>query len=53
LKRFKVWAEKRGIHKFMKFYSLGETFPGLKEKEEKQYGEYRPRRLVLEAWDNL
>ena len=31
----------------------GETFRVLKEKEEKQYGEYRTRRLVLEAWDNL
>jgi hypothetical protein len=27
----------------------GETFRVLKEKEEKQYGEYRTRRLVLEA----
>jgi hypothetical protein len=30
----------------------GETFRVLKEKEEKQYGGYRTRRLVLEAWDN-
>jgi hypothetical protein len=31
----------------------GETFRVLKEKEEEcQYGEYRTRRLVLEAWDN-
>ena len=30
----------------------GETFRVLKEKEEKQYGEYRTRCLVLEAWDN-
>jgi hypothetical protein len=29
----------------------GETFRVLKEKEEKQYGEYRTKRLVLEAWD--
>ncbi|MEA4866685.1 MAG: hypothetical protein VB088_14965 [Sphaerochaeta sp.] len=27
------------------------TFPGLKEKERKEYGEYRTMRLVLEAWD--
>jgi len=27
------------------------TFPGLKEKERKEYGEYRTIRLVLEAWD--
>jgi hypothetical protein len=36
----------------------GEDFPGgivrvLKEKEVKQFGEYRTRRLVLEAWDEL
>jgi hypothetical protein len=31
----------------------GETFRVLKEKEEKQYGEYRTRRLVLEAWDAM
>jgi hypothetical protein len=29
----------------------GETFRVLKEKEIKQYGEYRTRRLVLEEWD--
>jgi len=28
----------------------GETFRVLKEKEEKQFGEYRTRRLVLAAW---
>jgi hypothetical protein len=31
----------------------GETFRVFKEKEEKQYGEYRTRRLVLEGWDKL
>jgi hypothetical protein len=31
----------------------GETFRVLKEKETKEYGEYRTRRLVLEAWDRL
>ncbi|AEG15866.1 hypothetical protein Desku_2330 [Desulfofundulus kuznetsovii DSM 6115] len=31
----------------------GETFRVLKEKEERQFGEYRTRRLVLEAWDRL
>lgn len=31
----------------------GETFCVLKEKEGKQFVEYRTRRLVLEAWDNL
>src|SRR3990170_9144826 len=31
----------------------GETFRVLKEKEIKQFGEYRTRRLVLEAWDRL
>jgi len=33
--------------------SLGETFRVLKEKEIRQYGEYRTRRLVLEVWKNL
>ena len=31
----------------------GETFRVLKEKEIRLYGEYRTRRLVLEAWDRL
>jgi hypothetical protein len=30
---------------------LGETFRVLKEKETAKFGEYRTRRLVLEAWD--
>ena len=29
----------------------GETFRVLKEKEQAKFGEYRTRRLVLEAWD--
>jgi len=31
----------------------GETFRVLKEKEIRLYGEYRTRRLVLEAWDKM
>ena len=31
----------------------GETFRVLKEKEEREYGEYRTRRLIIEAWDKL
>ena len=31
----------------------GETFRVLKEKEERAFGEYRTRRLVLEVWDRL
>ncbi len=31
----------------------GETFRVLKEKEIRQFGEYRTRRLVLEAWNKL
>ena len=31
----------------------GETFRVLKEKEIRKFGEYRTRRLVLEAWDRL
>jgi len=30
-----------------------ESFRGLKNKEIRQFGEYRTRRLVLEAWDRL
>jgi hypothetical protein len=30
-----------------------ETFRVLKDKEMRQYGEYRTRRLVLEAWDRM
>ncbi|MBO9423197.1 hypothetical protein J7444_00610 [Labrenzia sp. R4_1] len=30
-----------------------ETFSVLKEKEIRQHGEYRTRRLVLEAWDRM
>lgn len=35
----------------MYFLQNGETFRVLKEKEEKQYGDYHTRRLVLEAWN--
>jgi len=31
----------------------GETFRVLKEKETRRFGEYRTRRLVLEAWERL
>ncbi|MBC7318149.1 N-6 DNA methylase [Candidatus Bipolaricaulota bacterium] len=31
----------------------GETFRVLKEKELRQFGEYRTRRLILEAWQRL
>ncbi len=31
----------------------GETFRVLKEREEKEFGEYRTRRLVLDAFDRL
>ncbi|MCZ8285469.1 MAG: type II DNA modification enzyme, partial [Bacteroidia bacterium] len=31
----------------------GETFRVMKEKELKQYGEYRTKRLVLEAWEKM
>ncbi|MGQ9455073.1 MAG: Eco57I restriction-modification methylase domain-containing protein [Armatimonadota bacterium] len=31
----------------------GETFRVLKEKEEEQFGEYRTRELVLDAWNRL
>jgi len=41
------------IHKKVDHDFPGEIFRVLKEKEEKKYGEYRTRRLVLEAWDKL
>ena len=31
----------------------GETFRVLKEKEIRQFGEYRTKRLILEAWERL
>jgi hypothetical protein len=31
----------------------GETFRVPKEKEIRQFGEYRTRRLILEAWERL
>ena len=31
----------------------GETFRVLKDKDIRRYGEYRTRRLVLEAWERL
>jgi hypothetical protein len=31
----------------------GETFRVLKEKEKRQFGEYRTRRLVLEKWEEM
>jgi hypothetical protein len=34
-------------------YFPGKTFRVLKEKEEKQFGEYRTNGLVLVAWDKL
>jgi hypothetical protein len=33
--------------------SSGKTFRILKEKEIRQFTEYRTRRLFLEAWDKL
>jgi len=34
---------------YMAQTSPGETYRVLKEKEEKEFGEYRTRRLILEA----
>jgi len=42
-----IWCHVRGED------SPGETFRVLKEKEIKQFGEYRTSRLVLEAWAKL
>lgn len=32
---------------------MSKTFRVLKEKEIRQFGEYRSRRLVLEAWEKM
>lgn len=32
---------------------INETFRVLKDNEIRQYGEYRTKRLVLEAWNNF
>jgi len=42
-----------GPHKVYGAGFPGETFRVLKEKEIKQFGEFRTRRLILEAWDKL
>ena len=34
-------------------YGPGETFRVLKKNEIRLFGEYRTRRLVLEAWDKM
>jgi len=31
----------------------GETFRVLKDKENRKYGEYRTRRLILEKWEEM
>ena len=41
------------VHKIIRFYFPGETFCVLKEKKEREYGEYRTRRLILEALENI
>ena len=47
------YQESGGIHKKVGPDFSGETFRVLKEKEEKEFSEYRTRRLVLEAWDRF
>jgi hypothetical protein len=39
------------IHKKVGHDFPGETFRVLKDKEEREFGEYRTRHLVLKAWD--
>jgi len=43
----------RGMEERELMNSSAKTFRVLKEKVIKQFGEFRPRRLVLEAWDKL
>ena len=33
--------------------SIIETFPIVKRKDEKQYGEYRTKRMILEIYDEM
>lgn len=40
---FSIWA----------YLFSSETFRVLKEKELREYGEYRTRRLVLQAWERM
>ena len=42
-----------GIHKKVGPDFPGETFRVLKDKEEREFGEYRTRRLVLKACDRF
>ncbi|PZA06054.1 MULTISPECIES: N-6 DNA methylase [unclassified Meiothermus] len=44
----KAYRKRQGASTFP-----GETFRVLKEKEERHHGEYRTRRLVLQAWERL
>jgi hypothetical protein len=47
-------VRERGIiHKKVGPDFPGETFRVLKDKEEREFGEYRTRRLVLKAWDRF
>jgi hypothetical protein len=41
------------IHKKVGHDFPGETFRVLKDKEEREFGEDRTRRLVLKAWDRF
>jgi hypothetical protein len=53
-----LWNEECKIMNDEFCIACGEDFPSetvrvLREKEIRQFGEYRTRRLVLEAWDRL
>jgi hypothetical protein len=39
--------------RYFELFFPGETFRVLKVKEQPQCGEYRTRRLVLEAWEKF
>ena len=47
-----IYAKLYGLTKDELEYILT-TFPVLKKNEEKQFGEYRTGRLVMEAWERM
>jgi len=41
------------VHKFIKLQFLRRNISRPQRKKEREFGEYRTRRLGLEAWDRL
>ena len=49
---FVVIPQRKALY-LQKIDSINETFLVLKDNELRQYGEYRTKRLVLEAWNKF